>query len=196
MSAAMTVLSFGWTGCFVDLQRDEALLQILIEGVSVDAEDIVVQVDDRSDLGAFTERFQLAEAALPSSAGSQILPVISLAPGTVSVTGHTVDGQGTMIDGPVNDEIVLVQGTSGLTIDFSAPPTMLGLNDRLFILPVRTTLMESPTTGAWSISMPLDAVEWASALAQVSDELGGTPTRISIRHATLVSEPELDESAE
>ncbi|MEL7372459.1 MAG: hypothetical protein AAFN74_26280, partial [Myxococcota bacterium] len=118
-------VSFGLAGCFVDLERDEAILQILVDGVDASAQEIIVEVDDGMD-DPFVDRFALSSVALSSVDGSQTLPFISLEPGEVTVRGRTVDATGNNVGIPVMDNISLQSGSSGLTLNFSAPPVVPG----------------------------------------------------------------------
>jgi len=173
-------VSFGLAGCFVDLERDEAILQILVDGVDASAQEIIVEVDDGMD-DPFVDRFALSSVALSSVDGSQTLPFISLEPGEVTVRGRTVDATGNNVGMPVMDSISLQSGSSGLTLDFSAPPVVPGDDEQIFHLIADVRLDVEP---AGAITIPVSQMIWDMASAGLT----GTPDRFQVTHITISSQ--------
>ncbi|MEO1338651.1 MAG: hypothetical protein AAFV29_23610, partial [Myxococcota bacterium] len=173
-------VSFGLAGCFVDLERDEAILQILVDGVDASAQEIIVEVDDGMD-DPFVDRFALSSVALSSVDGSQTLPFISLEPGEVTVRGRTVDATGNNVGMPVMDSISLQSGSSGLTLDFSAPPVVPGDDEQIFHLIADVRLDVEP---AGAITIPVSQMVWDMASAGLT----GTPDRFQVTHITISSQ--------
>ena len=176
-------------GCSVDLSREEAILRILIDGASTEAEEISVEVSDGGDLPPYQDVFAL------TGAPSQPLPDISVARGTVWVTAVTIDGNGRTIDGPYRESRMLNQGTNGMTIDFSTdPPRTVGATEGLVTAVSRQSFSVEPADGRWAVAV--DSATWSNAIAELTTALGGAPTTLTVRHITVATDSAGDDDTE
>ena len=178
---ALTLPVLGLAGCFVDLDRDEAVLRILVDGAGPTAEDIIVEVDDGADLPPFVGRFRL------TGAPSQPLPDINIATGMARVTAWTVDENGIEVDARRQRLLDLRLGANGLQLDFSAPMEReRTAQDAVAVASAATTLESAPASGGtWRVELPIDQAAWSAAVARMTSDLGGTPSVLRVWHVTV-----------
>ena len=177
-------------GCFVDLERDELVLRIFVDGASAEAREVLVSVSDSPDLNPFQQRFELVDVARADEPGSQALPDISVLTASVTVAAQTIDASGQRLDEEVAETIELLPGVTGLTLDFSAPalpPPQAGITSRAVEVSSEQTVDTEPAGTPWVLSIPIDPTAWSTALARLSSELGGPPESLELLHVSVFS---------
>ena len=171
------------SGCVVDLSRDEAVLRLQVDGTSDVAKSIVISVDDGLDMPPFVGVFALEDFARADTMGLQVLPDISVATGTVTVTAQLRDARDALLPGILAASLVIERRLFGYLLDFANAPSAEPMADeRVAEARFTTTVNEPPpSAGLWEVTVPVDRTRWESAIQTLTSELGGVPAHIEVR---------------
>ncbi len=182
------VLALALCGCSVDVDRDEALLRVLVSGTSAEASHIALQVESVDGGGSYFEQFDLAAIV------DRQLPDISAPTGLARVTATTVDSMGFDLDGPVVEEVLLRPGANGLELDFTRSQESVepGGGQALTTVVLSIDLVSGPEFGTWRVEIPVDGAVWSAALTRLRTALGTAPSSLTLRHVDITVLPGAD----
>ena len=178
----LTLFGVAGTGCPVDLERESAILSLLVLRTG-NAEAISVVLDEEDDFEPFTATFTL------TSSDAERLPDITAPAGLIALTAESLDDTRMVLQRKRND-IRLLAGVNEINLDFgggSNQPEPIFERNEIVTAEARFDTWDAvPPNFDVTIITPSTAIE--DAITRLSKALGEQPSTLTLRTVELTSE--------
>lgn len=167
-------------GCFVDLDRDAAILRLVVESTHPMARAVRVSLDETEDVEPFSTTF-----ALDNTEARQVLRPINAPPGLIALTAETLDASAAVLQ-RLDDNLRIFPGLNEVRLDFGEGSGGVPENERNQVIMAETTVTTATVGRLFVVSVPVAREDFETAIMRITEALDTAPTALALVSVDVV----------